>query len=410
MKKIALAGFCALAAFAASAQESLVKDVERQLKSNIENYPKAIETLKPAFTDESTKATAYPYFVAGKGGVEYYDHNEAFRRLGKEVDDKATSYAMLDGINYLIEAVKFDTVVDAKGKVKTKYSKDAVKLINSHFNDISNAGVALWGQKDYNGAYEAWDLYTSLPYNTVLGANAPAAPADSTMSDMLYNKALAAWQCDRLQDALNAFDAAMAKGYDKKSIYDYAISVAVQMRDTTGIAARYAEIAYPIYGKEDSRYLSYIVNEKISKGQFDQALTMLDKYIEAEPENSQLYYIRGIVYDSQENADKAEENYKKAIELNPENAQALLQYGRMLSNKAYRIDDEANTLSNEEYNNTRLNVVNPLFKESAVYFEKAYQIDPENCHNALSQLKNIYYNLQDEQNLKRIEDLILLGD
>ena len=169
--------------------------------------------------------------------------------------------------------------------------------------------------------------------------------------------------------------------------------------------AYYAELAYPLYGAEDNQYIGYIINNKIANKQFEEAQVLLEKYIEADPTNAQLYYVLGVLYDSQENVEKAMENYKKAIEVNPENAQALLQYGRQLCNQAYRLDDEISTLPAAQYNERRTNEVNVLFKEATVYLEKAYQVDPENTSDAIALLRNCYYNLQDEENLKRVEAL-----
>ncbi len=162
---------------------------------------------------------------------------------------------------------------------------------------------------------------------------------------------------------------------------------------------------HPLYGSEDNSYIGYMINNKIANKEFAEAQQMLEKYIHADPNNGQLYYVLGVLYDSQENHDKAVENYKRAIELNPENAQAQLQYGRQLCNKAFRIDDEISALPVAQYNERRVNEVNPLFREATTYLEKAYELDPDNMGDALSLLRNCYYNLQDEENLKRIESL-----
>lgn len=405
MKKITVLGVCLFAGLTAMAQESLVKDVERTMKSSADQYPSQIEKLKPAFTNPETAETPYVWFVAGKGGMDFYDNQEVMKKMGKDVDDKATGNALMNSFDYLIKSMTLDSIPDEKGKIKPKYSKDAVKLIKSHHNDLNNAAVNLWQIQDYPDAYKAWDMYMTLPSNPVLGANAPAALPDSTASDIYYNMGLAAWQANNFDNALNAFDNAIAKGYNKKNIYDYAIAVAYNKNHDSEKMAHYAEMAYPLYGAEDNSYIGYMINDKIAKKQFGEAQSMLEKYIAADPGNSQLYYVMGVLYDSQENADKAMEYYKKAIDINPENAQALLQYGRQICNKAFKLDDEISSLPSSEYNDLRTNKVNPLFKEATTYLEKAYSIDPDNMGDALSLLRNCYYNIGDEENLKRIEGM-----
>ncbi|MDE6757235.1 MAG: tetratricopeptide repeat protein [Muribaculaceae bacterium] len=405
MKKLSVLGICLFAGLTAVAQNSLVKEVEREIKSSVDKYPEKLDKLKPAFTNDETAGHPYVWFVAGKGGMDFYDNQEVMKKMGKGVDDKATGNALMNSFDYLLKAMTLDSIPDAKGKIKPKYSKDAINLIKNHHKDLNIAAVNLWQVADYPDAYKAWEMYMAIPSNPVLGENAPAALPDSTASDIYYNMGLAAWQANQFDDALNAFDNAIAKGYTKKNIYDYAIAVAYNNNHDAAKMAYYAEQAYPLYGAEDNSYIGYMINNKIANKEFAEAQQMLEKYIQADPNNGQLYYVLGVLYDSQENPDKAVENYKRAIELNPENAQAQLQYGRQLCNKAFRIDDEISALPVAQYNERRVNEVNPLFREATTYLEKAYELDPDNMGDALSLLRNCYYNLQDEENLKRIESL-----
>lgn len=405
MKKISVLGVCLLAGLGAMAQNSLVKDVERTMKSSVDQYPAQLEKLKPAFTNPETAEQPYVWFVAGKGGMDFFDNQQVMKKMGKEVDDKVDGNALMNSFDYLIKSMTLDSIPNEKGKIKPKYSKDAVNLMKGHYNDLNVAAVNFWQIQDYPDAYKAWKMFLELPSNPVLGKNAPEALPDSTASDIYYNMALAAWQSNKFDDALNAFDNAIARGYNKKSIYDYAIAVAYNNNNDTEKMAYYAEMAYPLYGAEDNSYIGYMINNKIAKKQYDEARQMLEKLIQSDPQNSQLYYVLGVLYDSQEKADQAMANYKKAIELNPENSQALLQYGRQLCNKAFKLDDEISTLPANEYNPRRVNEVNPLFKEATAYLEKAYELDPDNMGDALSLLRNCYYNLGDETNLKRIEGL-----
>lgn len=403
MKKLTILGLCAFASIAAVAQTSLVKDVERQMKADIQKYPTLVKNLDAAFSDPETANSAYPYFVAGKGGYDYFDQLEGFKTIGKEVDDKAMGKAIIDSYDFMKKAISNDSVADAKGKVKTKYSKDIIKLLNNHYADYDKAARYLWGAGDYNGAYDAWAIFLAAPNDPVWGKNAPAALADTVASEIYYNQALAAWQANRLDDAIKSFDTALGLGYDKKQLFDYAISVAYSKQDPD-LMAHYAELAYPLYGNEDSKYVGYVINAKIKHEQYAEAQAMLEKYIQESPNNGQLYYVLGILYDSQNQFDKARENYAKAVELDPNNAQALLQLGRQICNQAYTLDDEASQKPTAEYNQMRKDTINPLFLQAAPYLEKAYELDPDNAHDALNFLRNIYYNVGDAENLQRIEN------
>ncbi len=401
MKKVSLAALFFAATLGLSAQNALVKEVEREIKAATPNYAAALTKIAPALTNDESAGEAMTWYVAGKAGVGLYDQNYTKIALGQNVDKAQTGNALRQGMEYFIKALPLDKVTDAKGKVKTKYTKDIVKQVQGHYNDLNTAAVYCWEAKDFDGAYNAWEMYLDLPSNSELGVK---APADSTLSEVAYNQALAAWQGDKLENAIAAFNKARKLGYNKKNLYDYAIAVAFQLGKTDEVN-ELAEEAFPLYGNEDVKYLQLIINSKIEKKQYDEARKMLDSAIAAEPNNSNLYFVLGILEENLENNDAALADYRKAVELDPSNAQYQYNVGRSLCNKAYALDDAATKQSQDDYQSIRDNQVNPLFKEAATYLEEAYKLNPDEMHDALVYLRNVYYNLNDEANLKRVEAL-----
>ncbi|MGM9847507.1 MAG: hypothetical protein ACI31F_06110 [Muribaculaceae bacterium] len=401
MKKQLFFGLCLAAAISATAQISAVKEAERDAKDG--NYAAAIEKLTPAFTHPETAQDAKTWFIAGKAGFDFYDNQYALKSLGKEADANAMGNALMSGYKFLTTALPLDSLPNEKGKIKPKYSKDILKLIEGHYNDFNNVAIFMWEAQNWKGAYDAWEMLINIPNDPVLGANAPKAYPDSTLCDIMYNQGLAAWQMDSLALSLACFEKAMAKGYDKKQIFDYAISHAAQLHNNEKVY-ELAEKAYKLHGSENPLYLQLMINGRIEHEQYDEASQMLDEAIAANPSDAQLYYVKGILFDSQKNEDGAYDMYLKAVELNPELAIAQYALGRALCNKAYKINDEAGQLANSEYQKVRAEKVDPLFREAADHLERALEIDPDNSHDVRVYLRNIYYNLGDEANLKRIEE------
>lgn len=401
MKKVSLAALFFAATMGLSAQNALVKEVEREIKVATPNYAAALTKIAPALTNGESAEDALTWYIAGKAGVGLYDQNYTKIALGQNVDKAQTGNALRQGMEYFVKALPLDKVPDAKGKVKTKYTKDIVKQVQNHYNDLNNAAVYCWEAKDFDGAYNAWELYLNLPSNAELGIN---APADTLLSEVAYNQALAAWQGDQLEKSMDAFNKARKLGYNKKNLYDYAIAVAYQLGKTDEVSSL-AEEAFPLFGNEDTKYLQLIINSKIEKKQFDEARTMLNQAISADPSNANYYFVLGILEENLENNEAALADYMKAVELDPSNAQYQYNVGRGICNKAYALDDAATKQSQEEYQTIRNNQVNPLFKQAAGYLEEAYKLNPDEMHDALVYLRNVYYNLNDEANLKRVEAL-----
>ena len=403
MKKISVLGLCLLTLGTASAQKQLVKEVEREMKGNAASYPESVKKLAPAFTNQETATDAFTFYVAGKGAFDYYDQQSVFAQMGKEVNKKQIGLSILEGYDYMNKALPLDTIVDAKGKVKTKYSKDIVKNVAAHYNDFNNAALYLWESEDYSNAVKAWELYTTLPSNPVYAKNIKA-PADTLMAEIMYNMGIGNSLAQNNEAALKDFRNAIAHGYTKKNAYDYAISAASQLQNPQAMA-EIAEEAYALYGKEDSRYIGYMINNLIDKKEYAKADALIDKYIAEDPGNAQLYFVKGVLCDSEGKPEASVGAYKKAIDLDPNNASALMQYGYKLYQQACDIDqNEGGNMSNQEYNNFRATKVDPLLKEAAGYLEKAYEID-DTMSDARQVLRSIYYNLNDEENLKRVENM-----
>ena len=178
-----------------------------------------------------------------------------------------------------------------------------------------------------------------------------------------------------------------------------------------------AEEALPIYGKTNPKYIGVIINSYIEKKDYATAQTMLEKAIANDPQNAQLHDALGILFESQKTDDmpkdqaaaldeKAYGCYEKAVQANPEFARGNFDLGRKIQDKAFIISDASSNSTQAEYNKIKEEQIFPLFRQAAVYLEKAYSLDAENLRDALRYLRNIYYNLNDESNLSRIEGLL----
>ena len=407
MKKFSLLALAIVSAFSLSAQMSVVKEAERAMKGS-KGAGEVIQIMTPAFTNPETQGLAQTWYVPGKAAFNEFDHMlglKQFNKLGADGPQKMGKL-LVQGYEYFTKAFPLDSLPDAKGKVKPKYSKDMVSTLTGHFSDYSNAGVDLYNAKDYMGAYEAWNIFCSLPENPAvkeaLRKNG-SLPHDTIFGEIAFNQALAAWQAEKLEEALNAFRKAKNFGYNKKQLYDYAIGVATGLKNQEAIL-ELAEEALPLYGKEDPMYMGQVVNYYLQNKQFDKANSVIDAAIAQEPGNAQYYVIKGVLYENSEDpATKAlaKETYKKAMELDPQNAQAVYNYGRQICEEAYKLSDNAPSRQ-DEYNVYYSEKIKPLFEQAATILEQAYQLDPDNS-DVLKFLENVYYNLNDEKMLNDVK-------
>ncbi|MCM1032322.1 MAG: hypothetical protein NC405_01040 [Odoribacter sp.] len=401
-RHLAAAAALIIGAMSMPAQTQLLKDAERALKDG-KSPADVVAIITPAFTNPETSQQAQTFFIPGKAMFEEFDKLYGMKQFNKLPENGAVTMAddLLGGYRYFMQALPLDSVPDKKGKIKTKYSKEIINTITGHAADYNDAAIAYWEVQNYNGAYDAWEVFLGMYDNPVFRSKLPNVLPDSTLAEVVFNQGLAAWQADSLAKALNCFNKARAKGYNKKPVYDYAIAVANGLGDQDAMYT-IAQEALPLYGKEDPSYIGFIINHYLQNKEFDKAFSMIDEAIANDPGNSQYHLVKGILYDNQDKKAEAKAEFKKAMELDSQNSQALFQYGRALCEEAYTASDNAPTNMAEGeafYNNT----IVPLFKEAAEYLEQAWSIDNDNV-DALRYLENVYYNLHDENMMKDVEN------
>lgn len=401
-RQLAAAAIILAGSFAASAQMQVLKDAERAAKEG-KTVAEVISIITPAFSDPETAQLAQTYFIPGKYCFTDFDKLYALKQFNKLPEGGAIRMAddLMTGHALFMQALPLDSLPNAKGKVKPKYSKDIVNLLTGHANDFNDAAISYWEAKNFNGAYQAWGVFLDLCKNPVFSSKMPVQIADTVLGEIAFNQGIAAWQADSLVQALGAFDYARSLGYNKKTVYDYSLGVAQGLGDQEAIF-RVASAGMEAYGKEDANYIGNVINYYLQTKQLDKAFTMIDDAIAGDPNNAQYYVVKGILYDNQDKKAEAKAAFKQAIDLDPYNWQALLQYGIALCNEAYALADAApaSVTESERYLNAK---VYPLFREAAEYLEQSYNIHDENP-DALRYLENIYYNLHDEAKMEEVKN------
>lgn len=401
MKKFSILGVCALIGVSAFGQASVVKEAEKIAKDG-GSFEEVVAAITPALSNPETSNDPKTFIVPAKAGFAIYDKLFQANALGQlpAGGEKTRSEALLGGYNYYMKALPLDSLPDAKGKVKPKNSNAIVKDIASHFNDFNIIAVDFWNAQDWDKAFQAWDVYCSMPDDPRFVKLIPVVPSDTTIAEVMFNRSLAAFQSNDWDKTLKSFLQAKSKGYNKKALYDYAIAAAYNGGNNEAVDVLCRE-AIPLYGKEDSRYISQLINESINNKKYGEAVEMVNQAIADDPQNAQYYVIRGIIYEQEDINKDSKSEFKKAVELDPQNIQALYNYGRTIYNEAVYANDEAPT-DPAEYAKVKATSVDPLLKEAAQYLESAWDIDNE-YRDPLNVLSQIYYMLGDEAKMKDTE-------
>lgn len=402
MKKLILAtAGILMGALVLPAQQQVVKSAERLVKEGA-TPAKVLEAITPAFSDPATAKDANTYFIPGKAFFDEYDQLLGLQQFNKlpEGGEAAMVDDLLQGYGLFMKALPLDTVVDAKGKVKTKHSKKIISTLAGHMSDYDRVAIIAFNLPEYNKAYDAWQVYIDMAQNPAITSKLPQVPADSVIGKMYYNMGVAAYQAGNMENALKSFTGSVRHDNKTKDAYDNAIQCAANLNNNE-LAFELSREAETLFGKEDPKYQVFMINYYLNNKEFDKAFTAIDQAIANNPGNAQFYVVKGILYDNDSKADEARKMFEKALELEPENAFALYNMGRSICEEAYRVSDAAPTtpVESEKYYNEK---IVPLFKKAADYLERSWNINSENP-DVLNYLENVYYNLHDEKMLNDVK-------
>lgn len=415
MKRKSILTLCAIVSLGAFAQQATVKDVEKAiggLNPDVNTLVDAANKIKSALTNAETKDEAKTWYVAGKANFAIYDKQQTAMMMKQPIDTALMGGSVVEGYKYFMAALPLDSVKqlekdgsyklekDGSIKVKTKYSKEIVNTLVTRHEDFNRAGGLLYDSKRYKEAAEAWGIYSSLPYSG-LAERSKFVVADTILGMTAYYQGIALWQAGNVNDAVGAFANARKLGYKHKEAYDYALSCAAQAKDNVAIVA-IAEEAYKEFGGKDIQYLNVLINDKLSKEEFDDAETLINDALKVDANNAELLNLKGLIVENKGNEDAALDEFKKAIEIDNTLAQGYFNAGRIVMKKVVAQQKAMETMNRSDYAKAKEEVLIPLLKEALPYMERAYQLDDTNA-NAKRILSNIYYQLGDEEALQALD-------
>ena len=397
-----------LAQCEAMAQHRLVDQVKQDVNSmslSIDNYKDAINKIAPALTHEETKDDAEAWYTAGEINFRLYDKCLKLKSVGQSVDEALMYSSLLSGYSNLRQALKLDSVVsrdkhgnpklekDGSPKIKTKFSKKIIEIIYEHYDCYRLAGSVFYvNQKNYENAYTAWDIYTGLPFMDFMKRK-KFKTDNKTIGKYCYMKGVAAKMSNNNSKALNSFIRAIELGYDDKDVFDFAINCA----ESEGNEPQLVELvkqAYEHYGKDDPKYITFLINYAITNKRYDDATRVIDMAISEYPNNAEYYDLKGVLIENQTgNIENSYEYFKKCIAIDPNHIRGNYDMGRYYYNIALKAEKDPNATSAD---------ILEKFSKAKPYLEKAYEAMPSNTA-ARDALTNIYYHLGDAEKLEQLE-------
>jgi tetratricopeptide repeat protein len=325
MKKILTFALCLAAAGSLSAQKQVV-DQANKLAGKNDKIAEARELIGQAAANPETQNDARTYFVAGK--IEYDAFDNSFKKQMINPKDPSVKplemgEQLLNGYNQFLKAMSLDSVPNAKGEIKPKFSKDIASKINGHFNDYFNAGGTFYNEKKfYPEAYEAFMIYGNMPKQSFASKEVKSTP-DSVVNTAFFNAGISAYAGNNLEAGANAFKHARLNNSDNYQNYVYEIACWQYLagQDSTKVdkakseIMEIAEAGHKKFGISQPLFINNLINSLVLDNQIDKALQEVNTLVAENPDNASLYGLRGYVNDRKGDDEASVADYKKAASL-----------------------------------------------------------------------------------------------
>ncbi|MBP7486141.1 MAG: tetratricopeptide repeat protein [Parabacteroides sp.] len=400
MKRLLLTVALCVVASASFAQKKDVNTAQSIVKGTSPDFTEARNLIKGTLENAESKDDPKTWFVAGFIENQQFDAERTKQILGQKPNEPVMYDALLSILPYFEKAYTLDQQPNEKGKVKPKFVKDIKGILGANHIYYINGGAYYFDQKDYKKAYTFFDHYLKISDHEMFKGEAVAA-RDSNFMTVQFYAAVAATQMQDSKLAISSLENAKKFDYRRNDVYQYLCYEYEQAKDTVNLEKTLEEglTLFP----EEQYYLLSLINNYIYSNRNDKAIEYLNTAIAKTPNNAQLFDVKGRVYETGlKDFAKAEESFKKALEIDPNYTDALGNLGRVYYNQGVNKQGEANMINDTKKYQEELKVAKDFFTKALPYFEKAHQMKPEESEFMIA-LRGIYYNLDMGDKLKEIE-------
>ncbi|GAO28793.1 tetratricopeptide repeat protein [Geofilum rubicundum] len=331
----------------------------------------AEERINDALEHDKTKEWPRTYVVAANLATEQF-------KKDKEDEEK-----IIKAADYYFKAAEYDQKGDAKGRGIGRAEKEIKVALTFFMPELQNAGIEAFNNEEYETAMAIFERVIGL--NKLPLYEEDNLPEDSVF---IYYTGLAASRSENWSKAEDFFNQTIDLKYAEGDAILLLHEVYAESGDSSKMADNLKR-GFELF-PEDDRILTTLINFYLQTEQNDEALNYLNSAIEKDPTNFSFYNARGVLYDLSQDYEKAEEEYKKALEMNPEYFEPTLNLGVIYYNRGAEEMNEANDLTDNKAYEAARKEAEETFQQALPYMEKAHELRPDDVM-VLETLKNLYY-------------------
>lgn len=334
--------------------------------------------------------------------------NATMKQMGQEGNTPFDTLKMYqsyyNAMQAALECNNYDQMPNEKGKVKPKYEKSNANRLYSNRVNLIQGGEYFRTAGKNEVALDFYKAYV-VSYDAPLFNSVKKKP-DEFYYDVARVGAVVAFQLKNYDVANEMADVAM-KGSGETAEQGLNVKLAVMGANLKNHedSVAYTNKVKELYAKNTKNEMIFgtLVTLYSNMKMKDELNKLFDEKLAEDPNNFVVYAVRGQNAQFEGDIDTAIPNYKKAIEIQPDNAQILTYLGACLFDKAQKAEEKAGATTGEIPATAKAQI-EPVFKEAEGYLEKAKQLDPNREQSQWAYpLYRVYYRLYGPQDPKTVE-------
>jgi tetratricopeptide (TPR) repeat protein len=247
-----------------------------------------------------------------------------------------------------------------------------------------------FNNEDYKKALAAFEKILEVNDMPLIKNDNP----DAIDTVIIFNTGLAAYNAQEYDKAIKYYSEAAKYGYNGARTYSL-IANSYQQNNDTANALQTLKEGFEKY-PEDNGVLTSLIQIYLDQKKSEDAMKYLDMAIEQDPSNRIFYFVKGTLFESLDDDEKAISWYEKAIEKSSDYYDANFNLGVLYYNKGVQQIEVANAVpanENERYV-AETKKADIWWEKALPYMERCQELKPDDIIT-LESLKNLYYRLKD---------------
>ena len=416
MKKSIFLAALVLISAGCFAQKANVSKARGLADAETPDYAGARAAIAEALQNDETKDLANTWYIAGFIGYKEFETNNLKRQMGQNINIDQWGAAVYESVNYWNKAYELALVptYDKKGKAKydTRTPKSILPKMTEYFQfqPMIAAGFNAYEANDPSLAYDMFVAHCNIPDSKIMQDNPEELAKllrDSSYYTCLYYAGRFAYEAERYEEAVATLqrmnsEHANANALRKEIIYanEYIYQIYIEQKDTVN-AVEFIKGCIDLF-PEEPWFMQNLINLYINSGQEEKAIEYLDIAIAREPNVGQYYNSKGSILARIGRFEDSFKAFEQAIAIEPNNALFLETLGFAYVDLGNKLNDDAAYLDAKAYAKAKVEI-DAAFQKALPYFEKAYELEPDNYDYKRS-LRSLYYRLGMDDKYEALAD------